>query len=425
MICIPRFHNKDKSTHLHDIKAMNTEDRLKTLEANHKNTQKMLDKIENDLKDEIIEDQKSFQEEVISSKMKVQVHLGGLSTNIPTELKVNHGTWSKFNLDEIANGAKGSQSMICIPGFHNKDKSTHLHDIKAMNTEDRLKTLEANHKNTQTMLDKIENDLKDEIIEAQKWFQEEVISSKTKVQVHLGGLSANIPTELKVNHGTWSKFNLDGIANGAKSQKVQLHLRMNQRREQLMRIPKPALSKCTKVQVKETLGKGIGIGRSFGKQYQWRLFPITIAEKKDQFGLGFNPGALQIRLEIKKRFVNPDATRVKKEGKNDLDKMLEGLDINDVTCGRRKQIHVQFSDINGINNYELDLQLDFGQPMCSKEIENYDKEECELPNDLLMLIENKEKQILPHKEELEILNLGTEDERREVKIGNIITAKTR
>ncbi|KAL4366265.1 hypothetical protein GQ457_05G027600 [Hibiscus cannabinus] len=48
-----------------------------------------------------------FQEEVISSKTKVQVHLGGLSANIPTELKVNHGTWSKFNLDEIANGAKG------------------------------------------------------------------------------------------------------------------------------------------------------------------------------------------------------------------------------------------------------------------------------------------------------------------------------
>ncbi|KAL4368887.1 hypothetical protein GQ457_05G027610 [Hibiscus cannabinus] len=88
---------------------------------------------------------------------------------------------------------------------------------------------------------------------------------------------------------------------------------------------------CTKVQVKETLRKGIGIGRSFGKQYQWRLFPITIAEKKDQFGLGFYPGSLQIRLQIRKRFVNPDVTRVKKEGKNDLDKMLEGLDINDVT----------------------------------------------------------------------------------------------
>ncbi|KAL4361259.1 hypothetical protein GQ457_04G014120 [Hibiscus cannabinus] len=37
-----------------------------------------------------------------------------------------------------------------------------------MNTEDRLSTLEANHKNTQDRLDKIEKDLKDEITQAHK-----------------------------------------------------------------------------------------------------------------------------------------------------------------------------------------------------------------------------------------------------------------
>ncbi|KAK9034176.1 hypothetical protein V6N11_050351 [Hibiscus sabdariffa] len=41
------------------------------------------------------------------------------------------------------------------------------------------------------------------------------------------------------------------------------------------------------------------------------------------------------------------------------------------------------------------------------------------------MIEYEEKQVLPHKEELEILNLGTEEERREVKIGTTISAEAR
>ncbi|KAK8549098.1 hypothetical protein V6N12_061996 [Hibiscus sabdariffa] len=41
------------------------------------------------------------------------------------------------------------------------------------------------------------------------------------------------------------------------------------------------------------------------------------------------------------------------------------------------------------------------------------------------MVESEEKQILPHKEELEIVNLGTEEERREVKIGTTISSETR
>ncbi|KAK9027408.1 hypothetical protein V6N11_067244 [Hibiscus sabdariffa] len=41
------------------------------------------------------------------------------------------------------------------------------------------------------------------------------------------------------------------------------------------------------------------------------------------------------------------------------------------------------------------------------------------------MMKSEEKQILPHKEELEIVNLGTEGERREIKIGTTISAGAR
>ena len=43
-------------------------------------------------------------------------------------------------------------------------------------------------------------------------------------------------------------------------------------------------------------------------------------------------------------------------------------------------------------------------------------EDDDLPPDLLRLVAQDEKQILPHQEVTEAINLGTEEERREVKI---------
>ncbi|XP_039012179.1 uncharacterized protein LOC120141335, partial [Hibiscus syriacus] len=48
-------------------------------------------------------------------------------------------------------------------------------------------------------------------------------------------------------------------------------------------------------------------------------------------------------------------------------------------------------------------------------------EGCELPSELLKMVENEDKQILPHKESTEILNLGTDEDKREVKIGTTLS----
>ena len=52
-------------------------------------------------------------------------------------------------------------------------------------------------------------------------------------------------------------------------------------------------------------------------------------------------------------------------------------------------------------------------------------EDDDLPPDLLRLVEQDERQILPHQEITEAINLGTEEKRKEVKIGTILSSATR
>ena len=46
-----------------------------------------------------------------------------------------------------------------------------------------------------------------------------------------------------------------------------------------------------------------------------------------------------------------------------------------------------------------------------------DIEESDLPPEMLRLLTMEDKQILPHQEVTELVNLGTNDEKKEVKIG--------
>ena len=52
-------------------------------------------------------------------------------------------------------------------------------------------------------------------------------------------------------------------------------------------------------------------------------------------------------------------------------------------------------------------------------------ENDDLPSDLLRLVEQDERQILPHQEITEAVNLGTEEEKKEVKIGTTLSSVTR
>ena len=70
--------------------------------------------------------------------------------------------------------------------------------------------------------------------------------------------------------------------------------------------------------------------------------------------------------------------------------------------------------------------FDFKRVVYAGEPDNKeDMEGDDLPLDLLRLVEQDERQILPHQEITEALNLGTEEEKKEVKIGTTLSPTTR
>ena len=57
--------------------------------------------------------------------------------------------------------------------------------------------------------------------------------------------------------------------------------------------------------------------------------------------------------------------------------------------------------------------------------ENDYEEDCEPSPELMRLVEQEEKEIKPHREDVETINLGEEDDEKEVKIGTNMTEETR
>ena len=54
-----------------------------------------------------------------------------------------------------------------------------------------------------------------------------------------------------------------------------------------------------------------------------------------------------------------------------------------------------------------------------------DIEESDLPSEMLRLLTMQDKQILPHQEVIELINLGTDDEKKEVKIGSSLDSSVK
>jgi hypothetical protein len=71
------------------------------------------------------------------------------------------------------------------------------------------------------------------------------------------------------------------------------------------------------------------------------------------------------------------------------------------------------------------VQHDFDCPIYQAEDEV--GEDCELPEELARLLRQEEKVIQPHQEDVEVINLGTEEDKREVRVGAALqdTVKTR
>ncbi|XP_039044061.1 uncharacterized protein LOC120183431 [Hibiscus syriacus] len=159
------------------------------------------------------------------------------------------------------------------------------------------------------------------------------------------------------------------------------------------KILKPRLSNCTKMELKMIMGREAKVGRGLGSRLQGNISPVFLGTKRDRFGLGYRP-------TLKEKLKN-------------LQKSQE----------RRK---TRTSGINSMSADDSDPKIDFELPICQGEIEGYDNDEgSDLPFELLKMVEREDKQIMPHEEPFEILNLGSEEDKNEIKIGIIISAEGR
>src|ERR1051325_5606809 len=66
------------------------------------------------------------------------------------------------------------------------------------------------------------------------------------------------------------------------------------------------------------------------------------------------------------------------------------------------------------NSYAI-AKYDFDNPIYQDEDEG--EEDCEVPGELARLLQQEERVIQPHEESVEIVNLGIDKDRKEIKIG--------
>ncbi|KAK8547440.1 hypothetical protein V6N12_031577 [Hibiscus sabdariffa] len=136
--------------------------------------------------------------------------------------------------------------------------------------------------------------------------------------------------------------------------------------------------------------------------------------KYDRSGVGYKPNP---RQRMKKILKMREQRRARLIGQSIEEEPMQFPRISETFVS---------SNINCTNDNVTSSRVDFERDICSGECESDDDyEDYELTPDLLRLIEQENKEILPHQESIETINLGTDDELREVKIGTLISLSTK
>ncbi|XP_052479611.1 uncharacterized protein LOC105801050 [Gossypium raimondii] len=163
------------------------------------------------------------------------------------------------------------------------------------------------------------------------------------------------------------------------------------------KIPVPRISKTMKMGLQLMVGMGALLGRVLGRHLQGRVEAPVLKDKFDRFGLGYRPDMKQKKKEIEKR---QERIRARLSGKE-----------------------VKPSDINDISDSVMDPENPFERDKCLDGSQDFgDDIDGNLSPDLLRMVEQEEKQILPYKEVVEIVTLK---EGKIVKMGTCITEETK
>lgn len=78
--------------------------------------------------------------------------------------------------------------------------------------------------------------------------------------------------------------------------------------------------------------------------------------------------------------------------------------------------------------HDISIKTNDPIPSCNFEFPMYEAEEEEeenIPDEISKLLKNEEKTIQPFKEPMEVINLGSEEDRKEVKVGALLTPEVK
>ncbi|KAA3455771.1 RNA-directed DNA polymerase (Reverse transcriptase), Ribonuclease H-like protein [Gossypium australe] len=228
------------------------------------------------------------------------------------------------------------------------------------------------------------------------------------------------------------------------------------------KIPTPKLSRNTKMGIKLTVGKGARVKKGLGKYQQGMARALKPVHHKARCGLGFKLDVRQRMKQLQKEqermiaiasgrevewepIMYPPLSKTftstgmiypwRDNSPNTLLSVEEGLqnlsiNVIDRVNDAEEDISMLWgnlcSDIDDVNNPVTNPKFDSEQAVCLGESEaDENAEDYVSTPDLLRMIEQEDKQILPHEESIEAVNLGNEEKRQEVKIGTSISERTK
>ncbi|KAA3459150.1 hypothetical protein EPI10_013669 [Gossypium australe] len=237
-------------------------------------------------------------------------------------------------------------------------------------------------------------------------------------------------------------------------------------------VPVPKISRTTRMGLQMMIGKGALPGKGLGRHLQEEVQVPILKEKRDRFGLSFKPDAKQMKKEIEKKqerrrarlnredvkwesmtfphishtfvsggIIHPERGLLKNENPHinaihdeeaEQGNLLgirlyePGSVLDNWTAEEFPVVFRDYTeslDINGMSNDTPDPDVHFEQDMCLEESQDFKGDrDCDLPPDLLRMVKQEEKQILPHEEEVENIAL---EEGNAVKIGTRIAEETK
>ncbi|KAG8492013.1 hypothetical protein CXB51_015340 [Gossypium anomalum] len=217
------------------------------------------------------------------------------------------------------------------------------------------------------------------------------------------------------------------------------------------KVPVPRMFGATRMALQMMMGKGASPGKGLGKQLQGGIQIPKLTEKKDRFGLGFKPDHKHKRQEMEKRQARrkvrlnggevewkpmtfPPISKTFKSrwllveeshqinvvysewlGQENLEGIRPyepGSSLNNWTAEDLPVVFRNFSESLDINDMSANTAApDFSceQDMCLEEHQDFeDVQDCDVSLDLLRMVKQEEKQIMPHEKEA-IENIALEE----------------